>query len=275
MSDAPRLVALDEHRRKSMIPVFVGSLNVFTALALLAGGGLIIGYLLLFQILSPRTQAAYKQSSQRIEKRIQELQDQQRAATSESEKKSLQRQIDEQRRSLEMVRVMQKPQAAGSRVQEVGMKGFFPFTKAAFTVFVLMSMALLVCSLALIVRFRWSRRAFLVLCGMYCVWILVVGSTFLLAYNRVIAEAVAGLSPLYGATPTAYAKYQEMMRQIQQRNFALTELFGSLFGLFYFGLMGYLVSRPEVKQDVERKIAKDLMDWENLPEGGKLPGGKP
>jgi len=35
------------------------------------------------------------------------------------------------------------------------------------------------------------------------------------------------------------------------------------------------VSRPEVKQDVERKIAKDLMDWENLPEGGKLPGGKP
>ena len=103
------------------------------------------------------------------------------------------------------------------------------------------------------------------------------GAAFLLVYNQIFAEAIAkfySFIPFFN-NPEARPEIHDLMLAIQYRNLVLGEVLFGILGFVYFSSFLYLAARREVKEDVERRFPKDVMDWDMLPDGGKLPSDSP
>ena len=86
-------------------------------------------------------------------------------------------------------------------------------------------------------------------------------------------ETAATLAIAFGEPTEADQQVREVAKEIFRRNFLMFELMGGTLGLVYFGLMLSLLGRREVKEDVERKPPRDLMDWEHLYSQKRFSGG--
>jgi len=266
--DEPRLVALREHRRKSIIPPVVGGLNFFAALFLMAVAAMMGLYLFVFLMTVPQAGAERERALERREQRLAELEKQLAEAQTELERQALREQI-------EMEQTMPLPPDLSEAATLLDSRTFVPFSIGAAAMLLGLGLALFVASPALFFRFRWSRKLFAAVCIGVMVWLLVVVVAYAVRYNRLLGDTVAAMVYSFDEPTEADQEVQEVTSRMFVRNFLVLELLGGALGLFYFGLMLFLVLRPEVRADVERKLPKDLMDWEHLDSPRRLSGGNP
>lgn len=264
--DEPRLVALREHRRKSIIPPVVGGLSFFAALFLMAVAAMMGLYLFIFLMTVPQVGAERQRVVERREQRVAELEKKLAEASTEVEREALREQI-------EIEQNMPLPPDFSEAATLLNSRTFLPFSIGAAAVLLGLGLVLFVASIGLFFRFRWSRKLFAAVCVGVMVWLLAVVVAFTVRYNRLLGDTVAALVYSFDEPTEADQEVQELTSRMFRRNFLVFELVGGTFGLFYFSLMLFLVLRPEVKADVERKLPKDLMDWEHLDSEKRFSGG--
>jgi hypothetical protein len=270
--EQPRIVAPKERNKKSGIPLVVGTLNLGVGLLLMAIAALGGFMLAMTQLVTPALQTVHDQMIVDQRTKVERLEKDLENAISEEEKASIEDELESERKTLESLESSGGPQSLAEGVDPATARSYLPFTTVSVASLMVLGVLLFLFALGLIFRFRWSRGGFFAICLLLLLWFAVVNGAFLWKYNRMAATMFSWANDPSGL-PSAAVNLEEIRKasiEIQRRNLIILELGALVFGLGYFGAMVFLVNRLEVKQDFRRKLEKDSMEWENMPEGGRI-----
>jgi len=276
MSDKPRLVALREYQEQSPLPRIIGAFNALIALVMMAIGALVALWLGFMLMMSPALSSSVQQMQDQAEHtaKVADYTIQISLAVDEEERKLVQEELDREIEDFAEKQRLAAPRpntlrALGEQLGSVTMIPFLIFTTGAF--FLLCGL-LFLASTALYLRYRWSRKFFLAVCLGIMLWCLISVIGLIGFYNPILVQLISTGTGFGAMDPMGFQQMQELNREYQQRNLMAAELFGGVFCLFYFGLMGFLVFHREVREDIEREIPIDKMDWEHLKAPGRGKG---
>lgn len=259
MSDEPRLVSLQEHRGKSILPPLIGGINTVVAMFLL--GASCIGILQVFSIFIflPGMNTVHQEAMEERRIRIEKLEQQFQQAATDMEREAIRNQIEAEQR-------LPLPPAFPSISGELQSATLIPFLMLSMTGFLILAFLLLLASGMFIFRLRWSRTLFLILCWGHVVLIALVMILMHFHYSSILVDRFIHSGVGWIQEAGEDAEFLSLLGHIYQRNLTLALWIFGLMAMLYFFLMIYLAMRLEVREDLDRKPAQDLMDWDHLSE---------
>ena len=274
MSQDSRLVALKEYKRKSSIPQVVAVLSLGASIVIMIMALLTVGMVLLFNFIIPQVQNVQQVVIQQQEDDLRDLQGQLDTAVTEQEKQELTEAIEQAQAELDELKSQDQPGSLDEIAQAAGVKGFMPFMMISNGTLMILGFFLFLVSIAVFFRYRWSRRAYLVLCILFFIWLVVDPVLSMTHYNKVLANPIfygGGQMGMGGSVETGEAM-QGMISEMQLRNFQFMNLAIMILGIGFFAVMYFCMTRPIVKEDFQPILGRDEMDWDTMPEGGRIEG---
>ena len=267
MTSHPKSVPLKEYQRKSVIPPVVGAVTVVVAILIMGIAAFWCFGFSLFNMLYEEFELDnwIEQYEQRILYPSQETTDP-APPTNPSSQEGQERDI-----------LGEKPNHPVSSVIDSflikNLHWILPSLIGFSALGLLLGFILFLTSIALAFRFRRSRTLFIGICVGCIGWIIFMTLAFLLVLNEVITIWLVFIE-LPGSTQIFPGEFFQILSETYKTNLIFFELFGGILGLSYFSLMIYLVTRPQVKVDIDQKPPKDRMDWDQLETGERFGGDR-